>query len=49
MEKTIKIDEKNSVRLSNNVGWLLAYRDQFGVDIITSLVPVLNAFIEIYA
>ena len=49
MEKTIKIDEKNSVRLSNNVGWLLAYRDQFGVDIVPSLVPVLNAVIEIYA
>lgn len=49
MEKTIKIDEKNSVRLSNNVGWLLAYRDQFGVDIVPALVPVLNAVIEIYA
>lgn len=49
MEKTIKLDEKNSVRLSNNVGWLLAYRDQFGVDIVPALVPVLNAVIEIYA
>lgn len=49
MKKTIKIDEKNTLTLSNNVGWLLAYRDQFGVDIVPALVPVLNAVIEIYA
>lgn len=49
MKKTIKIDEENTLTLSNNVGWLLAYRDQFGVDIVPALVPVLNAVIEIYA
>lgn len=49
MKKTITIDEKNTLTLSNNVGWLLAYRDQFGVDIVPALVPVLNAIIEIYA
>lgn len=49
MKKTITIDEENTLTLSNNVGWLLAYRDQFGVDIVPALVPVLNAVIEIYA
>ena len=49
MKKTIKIDEENTLTLSNNVGWLLAYRDQFGVDIVPALVPVLNAVIELYA
>lgn len=48
MERTIRIGEETEIRLSNNTGWLLEYRDQFGVDIVPSLVPVLNALVEIY-
>ena len=47
MEKTIKIDSKTSIKVSNNIGWMLIYRDQFGRDIVPALVPVLNAGIDL--
>lgn len=48
MEKTIKIGNK-SVRLDNNIGWALAYRDQFGRDIVPSLMPMLAAGIDVFS
>lgn len=47
MEKKVKLDSKNSILLDNNVGWLFIYKDQFGRDIVPSLVPVLNACIDL--
>ena len=47
MIKTVKIDSKTSVRLSNNIGWMLAYRDQFGRDIVPVLTPVLAALLDV--
>lgn len=46
MEKKIKIG-KQSLKLNNNVGWLFVYRDQFGRDIVPTLVPILNAGIDL--
>lgn len=48
MEKTIKIGNK-SVRLDNNIGWAIAYRDQFGHDIIPSLMPMIAGAIDIFS
>ena len=48
MEKTIKIG-KQSVRLDNNVGWTLAYRDHFGRDIIPALMPMLASAVDVFA
>lgn len=48
MEKTIKIGNKE-IRLSNNVGWTIEYRDQFGKDIVPALMPMLATFIETMA
>lgn len=45
MEKTINIGGKD-VRLNNNVGWAFEYRDQFGHDIIPSLMPLLAGAVE---
>lgn len=45
MEKTIKIGEKD-VRLSNNIGWALIYRDQFGRDIIPTIMPMLAGLLD---
>ena len=45
MEKIIKIG-KQEVRLSNNVAWTMEYRDQFGKDIVPTLMPVLASMIE---
>lgn len=46
MEKTIKIGDKD-VQLSNNIGWALIYRDQFGRDIIPTLMPLLAGVVDI--
>ena len=45
MEKVIKIG-KQKVRLNNNVAWTMEYRDQFGKDIVPTLMPVLASMIE---
>ena len=46
MEKTIKIGKK-SVRLNNNVSWAIAYRDQFGRDIIPTIMPLFASALDI--
>lgn len=46
MEKTIKIGKKE-VRLSNNISWAIIYRDQFGHDIIPTLMPLMAAAFDI--
>ena len=48
MEKTIKIGEKE-VLLNNNIGWTFIYRDQFGHDIITTLMPMAGAILDLLA
>ena len=40
MIKTVKFG-KNEITLDNNVGWTMIYRDQFGTDIIPSIMPIL--------
>ena len=46
MENTIKIGSKE-VRLTNNVSWAMTYKDQFGHDIIPTLMPMLAAALDI--
>ena len=48
MEKTIKISGID-VRLDNNIGWAIAYRDQFGRDIIPALMPMFAAVMDVVA
>ena len=46
MEKTIKIGKKR-VRLNNNVSWAICYRDQFGRDIIPTIMPLFASALDI--
>ena len=46
MEKTIQIGNKE-VRLNNNIGWAIDYRDQFGTDIIPTLLPMMAAALDL--
>ena len=46
MIKTIQIGEKE-VQLNNNIGWTIEYRDQFGQDIIPTLLPMVAAALDI--
>ena len=45
MENVIKIGEKE-VKLSNNVAWLMEYKDQFGKDATQELIPLVATLIE---
>lgn len=46
MEKTIKIGGK-SVRLSNNIGWTIEYRNQFNRDIVPAIMPGIASMLDI--
>ena len=46
MIKTIKIGNK-SVKLDNNIVWALKYRNQFGKDIIPTLMPAIAASFDV--
>lgn len=46
MEKVIKIGDQD-VRLSNRLSWALVYREQFGRDIIQSLMPAMAAALDV--
>lgn len=46
MEKTITIGDK-TVRLNNNINWAISYRDQFGRDIVPTLMPLLASVVDI--
>ncbi len=45
MEKTIKIGDID-VRLNNNAAWCMEYKDQFGRDILPTLLPVIASAAE---
>ena len=45
MEKIIKIG-KQEVKLSNNVAWLMEYKDQFGKDATQELIPLVATLVE---
>lgn len=46
MEKTLTIGEKE-VRLSNNISWMIVYKDQFGRDIVPTLMPMLAGVVDV--
>ena len=46
MEKIIQIGNKD-VKLSNNISWAIIYRNQFGQDIIPSLMPMVAGALDI--
>lgn len=46
MEKIITIGDKD-VRLNNRIGWAFEYRDQFGHDIIPTLMPMAASLLDI--
>ena len=46
MESTIKIGDKD-VRVNNRAGWTITYRDQFGHDIVPTLMPLLAGGLDV--
>lgn len=45
MEKIITIGDKE-VKISNNVAWVMEYKDQFNKDVVESLMPIVSTLIE---
>ena len=48
MKKTIKLDKTTDLTLSNNVSWLMEYREQFGHDIVPDLLPIVSAVSKLF-
>lgn len=48
MEKIIKIGDKE-VKLNNNMGWTLEYKEQFGTDILPKIMPLVAGAVETLA
>lgn len=48
MQKTINIGDKE-VRLDNNIGWTMEYRNQEGKDIIPTLLPLIASILDLFA
>ena len=46
MIRTLEFGNKE-VRLSNNIGWTMIYKDQFGHDIVSTLTPMLAAGLDL--
>ena len=46
MLKTITINTKNKIKLDNNIGWALIYRDQFNHDILPDIMPIISAVMD---
>lgn len=47
MVKTIKIDKDTSLTLSNNLGWVISYKNQFGHDILPDIMPIVSAITSV--
>ena len=45
MEKIINIGDKE-IKVSNNVAWVMEYRDQFNKDVMESMMPIMTTLIE---
>lgn len=49
MTETIKFENGQELTLSNRVAWLMEYRDQFGRDILPSLMPLMLSISDVLA
>lgn len=47
MEKRIELNENTEITVTNNIRWMRIYKNQFGHDIVPTLIPVVNAAMEI--
>lgn len=48
MIKTVKFG-KSEVKLDNNVGWAFIYKEQFGHDIISTLMPMIGSGAQLFS
>lgn len=46
MEKIIRIDKEHSLKVDNNLEWMMIYKSQFGHDIVPEIMPIVGAISE---
>lgn len=46
MKKTIKIDDEQKFEINSSSGWLYAYQEQFGHDVLPVLLPAAEALLQ---
>lgn len=49
MKKTIKIDDEQKFEINSSSGWLYAYQEQFGHDVLPVLLPAAEALLQTMA
>ena len=49
MIKVIKLDSKKSIKIDNNISWMLIYRNQFNHDILVTLMPAISSMVKLVA
>lgn len=49
MKKTIKIDDEKKFEINSSSGWLYAYQEQFGHDVLPVLLPAAEALLQTMA
>lgn len=49
MKKTIKINDEQKFEINSSSGWLYAYQEQFGHDVLPVLLPAAEALLQIMA
>lgn len=49
MKKTIKINDEQKFEINSSSGWLYAYQEQFGHDVLPVLLPAAEALIQAMA
>lgn len=47
MRDVIKLENGQELILDNNLAWLMEYQDQFGEDILPTLMPILLSFTDL--
>ena len=47
MEKIIRINDTQEMKLDNNIGWLLTYKSQFGHDIVPDIMPLISSVMDL--
>lgn len=48
MRKTIKLENKKSIKINTSWNWAYIYKEYFGHDIIPDLVPAIDAFLKTF-
>ena len=47
MQTTITLENGQEIKIDNNLAWLMEYQNQFGEDILPTLMPLMLSFTDL--